>query len=162
MSQEVPNEGILRVHEGVAVIHGISCYEQGFGDWGVSHVEHEVCALGQIVDLKSDFYVKRVVVEDDALFMDMVGFPGGSCSSNCQRSSGIFIRMVWEKCSEIGLGQTGKILFDENDGHYGMLGIRLMGRSSEGLLSFIVDGDWFEIHVQCRKFSVVPKVYRES
>lgn len=143
------------------MIHGISCYEQGFGDWGISHVEYEVCVSGQIVDLKSDFYVKRVVVEDDALFMDMVGFPGDSCSPNYQRSSGIFIRMAWEKCSEISLGQTGKILFDENDGHYGMLGIRLMGRSNEGLLTFIVDGDWFEIHVKCHTFSVVPKVYQE-
>ena len=107
-----------------------------------------------MVDLKADFYVEKMAIAGDKLTMETIGFPKCESFHVGLSSCGILVRMVWSGCSEISLRQIGKLILEEEDSHYGILGIRLMGRSDIGLLSFVIDGDWFEVSIQCRAFSV--------
>lgn len=58
-------------------IHGISCTDQDFGSWRISHIEPEGHVQGHLADVQADFHLKRLMVEDDMLALPMMGYVGG-------------------------------------------------------------------------------------
>lgn len=110
--------------------------------WRLAEFENEIdLGFGEYAELQSDYGLVRVSIETSNISLLMR-------SVDEKRE----ILLYWPGMRSVAFTPTAPIIPDVMDGLAGILGIRLM-EVADGLLTFVIDGDWFDLVIVSEEFS---------